>query len=174
MSVVWFLQVICFVVVTEAANGYRRQNSQKNYNNRNGAPPVVCNPGDRLKRNPNDCKSFYSCSNGTPILMKCGDGTEFSEQAQNCLWPNEANCRLGPQGETSQSNTGYGNGNGSSPAVNWSQSPSQSRPGGGTASKPSNGGTSYNQGKKPDGASFSDYIDPNDKNFFLDMVFVDF
>ena len=45
-----------------------------------------------LLPNPEDCSSFFSCSNGVPILMHCPDGLEFNSEVDVCDWPQNAGC----------------------------------------------------------------------------------
>ncbi len=40
-----------------------------------------------LLPNPEDCSSFFSCSNGVPILMHCPDGLYFNDELDVCDWP---------------------------------------------------------------------------------------
>ncbi len=48
-----------------------------------------------LLPNPNDCSTFFSCSNGVPILMHCPDGLHFNNQLDICDWPQYAGCADG-------------------------------------------------------------------------------
>lgn len=45
-----------------------------------------------LLPNPEDCNSFFSCSNGVPILMNCPDGLHFNDKLDVCDWPKYAGC----------------------------------------------------------------------------------
>ncbi len=45
-----------------------------------------------LLPNPEDCSSFFSCSNGVKILMKCPDGLHFNYILWVCDWPQSAGC----------------------------------------------------------------------------------
>ncbi len=40
-----------------------------------------------LLPNPADCSTFFSCSNGVAILMKCPDGLYFYAKLDVCDWP---------------------------------------------------------------------------------------
>ena len=51
-----------------------------------------------LLPNPADCSSFYSCSNGVPILMHCPDGLQFNDKLDVCDWPQNAGCEDGKYG----------------------------------------------------------------------------
>ena len=56
-----------------------------------------CPPGDYLGSAvllpvPGDCSSFYSCSNGVPILMRCPDGLHFNRMLGTCDVPEDAGC----------------------------------------------------------------------------------
>ena len=48
-----------------------------------------------LLPNPEDCSSFFSCSNGVPILMHCPDGLHFNDKLDVCDWPQDAGCEDG-------------------------------------------------------------------------------
>ncbi len=48
-----------------------------------------------LLPNPADCSSYYSCSNGVPILMNCPDGLHFNAKLDVCDWPQYAGCEDG-------------------------------------------------------------------------------
>jgi hypothetical protein len=45
-----------------------------------------------LVPNPEDCGSYYQCSNGVPILFNCPPGLHFNASLEVCDWPNSANC----------------------------------------------------------------------------------
>ncbi len=45
-----------------------------------------------LLPNPEDCRSFFSCSNGVPILMHCPDGLYFDSKLGVCDWPANVLC----------------------------------------------------------------------------------
>lgn len=51
-----------------------------------------CRSHDKLIRNPDDCSTYYSCSNGIAILMNCPNILLFNEDRQQCTWPDEAKC----------------------------------------------------------------------------------
>ena len=60
-------------------------------------PPGSCpTPGPLeytvLLPNPTDCSSFFSCSNGIPVLFQCPGGLHFNNELQTCDWPDNANC----------------------------------------------------------------------------------
>lgn len=44
--------------------------------------------------NPNDCSTFWQCSNGHPYLMPCAEGTYFSSVTLNCEWREDSDCPL--------------------------------------------------------------------------------
>ncbi|CAL7945671.1 unnamed protein product [Xylocopa violacea] len=46
-----------------------------------------------------DCTAFYSCNEGTPILMKCGEGLVFDSEKQACDW-GDVQCKSHPTGTT--------------------------------------------------------------------------
>ncbi len=52
-------------------------------------------PLDRtvLLPNPDNCYSYFSCSDGVPILMFCPDGLHFNRKLGICDWPKSADCR---------------------------------------------------------------------------------
>jgi hypothetical protein len=45
-----------------------------------------------LLPNPEDCGSYYSCSNGVPILMPCPEGLHFNATLSVCDYPQNAEC----------------------------------------------------------------------------------
>lgn len=45
-----------------------------------------------LLPNPADCSTFFSCSEGVPILMHCPDGLHFNAELDVCDWPQDAGC----------------------------------------------------------------------------------
>ncbi len=51
-----------------------------------------------LLPNPEDCSSYFSCSNGVPILMPCPDGLHFNDELDVCDWPQHAGCEDGKYG----------------------------------------------------------------------------
>jgi hypothetical protein len=51
-----------------------------------------CPPYSVLFPNPEDCGSYYHCSNGVPILLNCPDGLHFNASLEVCDWPGSANC----------------------------------------------------------------------------------
>ena len=62
--------------------------------------PRVCpavDPVDHtvLLPNPADCSTFFSCSNGVPILMHCPDGLQFNDKLDVCDWPQIVGCIQG-------------------------------------------------------------------------------
>ncbi len=50
--------------------------------------------------NPADCSSFFSCSNGVPILMHCPSGLHFNDSYDVCDWPQNAECQSDPGATT--------------------------------------------------------------------------
>jgi hypothetical protein len=54
-------------------------------------------PVDRtiLLPNPEDCSSFFMCSNGVPILQNCPNELRFNANLSACDWPEKAGCELG-------------------------------------------------------------------------------
>ncbi len=48
--------------------------------------------GTFLLPNPANCSTFYSCSDGVPILMHCPDGLHFNAELDVCDWPENAGC----------------------------------------------------------------------------------
>ncbi len=51
-----------------------------------------------LLPNPEDCSSYFSCSNGVPILMHCPDGLYFNDELDVCDWPRNVSCIPGKYG----------------------------------------------------------------------------
>ncbi len=47
-----------------------------------------------LLPNPADCSTFFSCSNGVPILMRCPDGLHYNAELGVCDWPSDAWCEV--------------------------------------------------------------------------------
>ena len=45
-----------------------------------------------LLPNPADCSTFFSCSDGVPILMHCPNGLHFNAELDVCDWPADAGC----------------------------------------------------------------------------------
>lgn len=43
---------------------------------------------------PFDCNMFYLCVNGLPMLRSCAPGLHFNIDTNQCMKPEEANCRL--------------------------------------------------------------------------------
>ena len=65
--------------------------------------PRVCPAVDPLDHtvllpNPADCSTFYSCSNGVPILMHCPGGLHFNAELDVCDWPRNVRCIPGKYG----------------------------------------------------------------------------
>lgn len=56
-----------------------------------GCPSV--DPPNRtvLLPNPDDCSSFFMCSNGVPILQKCPEGLFFNPYLNVCDFPQNVN-----------------------------------------------------------------------------------
>lgn len=46
-----------------------------------------------LLPNPEDCSSYFSCSNGVAILLRCPDGLHFNPELDVCDWPNPDRCK---------------------------------------------------------------------------------
>ena len=44
-----------------------------------------------LLPNPENCSTFFVCSNGIPILMRCPDGLVFNDELDVCEFPSSAN-----------------------------------------------------------------------------------
>ncbi|MDR2906568.1 MAG: chitin binding domain-containing protein, partial [Bacteroidales bacterium] len=63
-----------------------------------GSPPKcpAIDPLDHtvLLPNPDDCPSFFMCSNGVPILQKCPEGLHYNAHLDVCDWPESAGCEL--------------------------------------------------------------------------------
>ncbi len=51
--------------------------------------------------NPADCSTFFSCSNGVAILMRCPDGLYFNDKLDVCDWPRNVDTKdcAKPEGE---------------------------------------------------------------------------
>lgn len=47
-----------------------------------------------LLPNPKDCKTFYQCVWGEPILLECPKGLHFNNYSKRCDYPNEAHCAV--------------------------------------------------------------------------------
>ena len=45
-----------------------------------------------LLPNPENCSTFFSCSNGVPILMNCPDGLVFYQRLGTCSVPSGEGC----------------------------------------------------------------------------------
>ncbi len=45
-----------------------------------------------LLPNPENCSTFFLCSNGVPILMSYPDGLHFNDRLDTCDWPRYAGC----------------------------------------------------------------------------------
>lgn len=48
--------------------------------------------GDGLYPNPKDCKTYYICAQGEPILMECFAGTLFNPNSKLCDWAQNVRC----------------------------------------------------------------------------------
>ncbi|XP_046626442.1 peritrophin-1-like [Neodiprion virginianus] len=50
--------------------------------------------GEYVERlaNPVDCRTFFKCETGVPILQECPKGLEYNAQLEVCDWPESANC----------------------------------------------------------------------------------
>lgn len=58
--------------------------------------PFTCPDADGVFANPNDCGSYYSCSNSRPILQLCPPGTVFNPPITSCDFPfNVPGCENG-------------------------------------------------------------------------------
>ena len=53
--------------------------------------PKFYTPFTVLLPNPADPSTFFSCSNGVPILMNCPDGLIFNDKIDHCDWPSMVN-----------------------------------------------------------------------------------
>ncbi len=42
--------------------------------------------------NPADCRSFYMCEDGEPILQQCPEGLLFDDELDSCTWPQDTDC----------------------------------------------------------------------------------
>ncbi|RIB30731.1 Carbohydrate-Binding Module Family 14 protein [Gigaspora rosea] len=47
-----------------------------------------------LYRNPEDCKTFYQCSNGVAYLFDCPDDLQWNTYYKRCEWPANSDCAL--------------------------------------------------------------------------------
>ena len=58
------------------------------------SPEFQCpaDPNQQLFPNPEDCHSFYHCSNGHAYLKDCPAGLEFNPVLLVCDWPENAGC----------------------------------------------------------------------------------
>ncbi|XP_025836099.1 uncharacterized protein LOC112906360 [Agrilus planipennis] len=45
-----------------------------------------------LKKNPDNCRTFYSCFHGYGHMFKCTSPLIFNENTLSCEWPNYAKC----------------------------------------------------------------------------------
>lgn len=52
-----------------------------------------CPQAHGLFSNPNDCGSFYQCSNHIPYLHQCPAKLHFSKEKQRCEYPKDAKCK---------------------------------------------------------------------------------
>ncbi|XP_063237600.1 probable chitinase 10 [Bacillus rossius redtenbacheri] len=66
---------------------------------------VICGSSQYLP-NPNDCGSYYECSNGIANLIKCPTGLEFSVTSNSCNYPQLAQCGSSNTGVTVPSISG--------------------------------------------------------------------
>ncbi|KAF0504578.1 chondroitin proteoglycan 2-like isoform X2 [Gigaspora margarita] len=56
---------------------------ENNENNPNG-----------LYANPDDCSTFYQCSNGEPYLLSCPDDLQWNQERLVCDYPENVGCRI--------------------------------------------------------------------------------
>lgn len=54
---------------------------------------VICGFSDDYLPNPNDCGSFYQCSNGNAILMPCPPALVFNPNLSVCVRSHEYDCQ---------------------------------------------------------------------------------
>lgn len=59
--------------------------------------------------NPQDCGSFFKCSNGTPYLFECPPPLHYSKETDRCDWPEVANCQPSDSGGDNGSGNGGDN-----------------------------------------------------------------
>lgn len=55
-----------------------------------------CSGGAHYFPHPQDCNSFYQCSNGIPYAVQCAPGLDFSPTGLYCGSPLEAGCTADP------------------------------------------------------------------------------
>ncbi|XP_055372239.1 probable chitinase 10 [Condylostylus longicornis] len=58
-----------------------------------------CDVGE-VRRNENNCNSYYQCVFGEMRLQYCAGGLHFNENIRLCDWPDSAKCELNKRGET--------------------------------------------------------------------------
>ena len=58
--------------------------------NDNPCPPSDYLGPDVMFSNPADCNSYYQCSNGVAVLMRCPDGLHFNPELRTCDVPEDA------------------------------------------------------------------------------------
>ena len=94
----------CFVNLVSGTTSTTGQNSDITTTRQPGpGPDESCPAVDPLDHtvllpNPADCSTFFSCSNGVPILMHCPDGLHFNAELDVCDWPQDAGCEDGKYG----------------------------------------------------------------------------
>ncbi|CAG8815244.1 44264_t:CDS:1, partial [Gigaspora margarita] len=52
----------------------------------------MCPEENGLFANPDDCRTYYHCSNDNPYLINCPDDLQWSSARSRCDWPEYSDC----------------------------------------------------------------------------------
>lgn len=63
----------------------------------------ACPSSSGFFANPEDCASFYQCSNSVAYLYPCADGTSYDEQMVACNWSDMVDCGARPSDSSDDS-----------------------------------------------------------------------
>ncbi len=69
--------------------------------------------------NPDDCSTFYECSNGEAVLQECPEGLLYCSELQLCAWDWDFSCSFDCTSGDGDTGGGGNTGGGGSVVVDW-------------------------------------------------------
>jgi hypothetical protein len=68
-------------------------------------PDQSCDGTWSYQPNPDDCASYYQCTNGMASKKICPNGLHWNQYSHSCDWPQYANCQSAATSPTTMSST---------------------------------------------------------------------
>ena len=65
--------------------------------------PIICEHDNELHANPQNCRTYFKCSNGLPSLQSCPPNLIFDSSLGVCNWPEATECYEDPDAIISKS-----------------------------------------------------------------------